>query len=203
MGEFVEHFFRWDPFLDSSFHYFHHIASPIALIFLYLGITEYHDKCSHPNEEIHTISNEVAMGVFAGSLTVAIIMGYLSLTPVGRKLGGLFFILIIVSILVTTIFIIKIARRITKSMLASYFPALGISLSVLTIEIWLARFAHVYNINSLLILSQSLQSILHTITATIMVLFVLAVRESIKEDILYTSVVTEKSKLKKQRKRDF
>jgi hypothetical protein len=205
LGEFLEHMFRWDPFLNTALHYLHHLAAPAAMVFFYLGIKEYYDKCSHPDEELHTISNEVAMGMFAGILTLAILMGGLAETPWDEGLEGPFLMLTLLPILGITAVFINTTRKIKKSMLAFYFPALGISLSALTIDIWMGRLSDVNNIASLYIVTHSLQNVLHAATATIMILFVFAVREGIREDILYQCEVTEKSKLnkKKERKRDF
>ncbi|RMF89214.1 MAG: hypothetical protein D6733_06730 [Methanobacteriota archaeon] len=204
-GEFVEHIFRWDPFMNTSLHYLHYFAAPAAMIFLYLGVNEYYDRCSHPNEELHTISNEVAMGMFAAVLTLAIAMGGIAETPWDQRVEGPILILTIIPLLAITAIFINTARKIRKSMLAFYFPALGVSLSLLAIDIWLGRLGDVNSLASIYIVAHSLQSVLHAATATIMVLFVLAIKEGIREDILYLCEVTEKSvpRKKKVRKRDF
>jgi hypothetical protein len=200
-GEFVEHIFRWDPFLNTALHYLHHISAPAAMVFFYLGINEYYDRCSHPDDKVHTISNEVAMGVFAGILTIAIIMGSLAGTSWDERLEGPFLILIIIPLIAITLVFINTTRKIKKSMLAFYFPALGVSLSALAIIIWIGRFGDVNKIASLYIITHSLQNVFHIATATLMVLFALAIREGIREDILYECEVTEKSRLKKRKKR--
>jgi hypothetical protein len=76
-GEFADHLFQ-DPFMSTSLHYLHLSAAPFAMAFYYLGIEEYYYRCSHPDEELHTISNEVAIGAFAGILTLVFIMGGLA-----------------------------------------------------------------------------------------------------------------------------
>ena len=199
-GEFAEHFFQ-DPFINTGLHYLHHIAAPAAMLFFYLGINEYYDRCSHPTEEIQTISNEVAMGVFAGIMTVIIIMGGIAGTPWDERLEGPFLVLIIVPLLAVTAVFINTTRKIRKSMLAFYFPALGVVLSALTIVIWAGRFGDVNEIAPLYIVAHSLQDVLHAATATVMVLFVLAIREGIREDVLYQCEVLEKSELKKKKPR--
>jgi hypothetical protein len=205
LGEFAEHFFPWDPFLNTSLHYLHHIAAPAAMVFFYLGINEFYDKCSHPREEVHTISNEVAMGVFAGILTIVIILGGLAGTPWDERLEGPFLGLVILPLLAITAVFINTTRKIKKSMLAFYFPAIGVSLSALSIVIWLGRFGDVNRIAAIYITAHSLQNILHAATAAVIALFVLAVREGLEEDILYQCEVTEKSKLNKknEKRRDF
>jgi hypothetical protein len=203
LGEFAEHFFK-DPFLNTALHYLHHIAAPAAMVFFFLGINEYYYRCSHPDEELHTISNEVAMGVFAGILTITIVMGGLAGTPWDERLEGPFLILIIIPLLAITSIFLNTTRKIKKSMLAFYFPAFGVTISALAIVIWFGRFGDVNKIASLYIIAHSLQNFLHAATATLMVLFVIAFREAIKEDILYCEV-TEKTKLKKlkKQKKDF
>lgn len=199
LGEFLEHIFR-DPFLNTALHYLHYLAAPAAMVFFYLGINEYYDRCSHPEKELHTISNEVAMGMFAGVFTLAIIMGGLAETPWDASLESPFLMLTILPLLAITAVFISTSRKIKKSMLAFYFPALGISLSALSIDIWLGRFGEVQNLANLYIITHSLQNLLHAATATIMIMFVLAIKEGIAENILYNCEVTEKSERKPKNK---
>jgi hypothetical protein len=199
-GEFADHLFQ-DPFMSTSLHYLQLSAAPFAMAFYYLGIEEYYYRCSHPDEELHTISNEVAIGAFAGILTLVFIMGGLAGTPWDNRLEGPFLILIILPLLFLTGLFIKITRKLKKSMLAFYFPLMGITLSALIIIIWLGRVGDVNKNAALYIVSHSLQNVFHVATATVMILFVLAIREGLRENILHMCSVTEKSKLKKRKQK--
>ncbi len=175
------------------------------MVFFYLGINEYYDKCSYPKGDVYTISNEVAMGAFAAISFIVIIMGGIAGTPWDETLEIPFLMIIILPLLIVTAVFINTTRRIKKSMLAFYFPALGIALSALTIDIWLGRVGDVHNIASLYIIAHSLQDVFHASLASVMILFVLGIREGISEEILYTCEVTEKSRPRKRRekKREF
>lgn len=201
LGEFLEHIFRWDPFINTSLHYLHHLAAPVAMVFFYLGINEFYDRCSHPDDEVHTISNEVAMGMLAGILMIVFFMGSLAGTPWDERLEGPFLILILIPLIVITWLLIKTSKRIKKTMLAQYFPALGVSLSLLTVVIWLGRFSDLNKISTLYIVTHGLQDTLHIITATIIVMFTLSIRESMRENILFDCDVTVKSNRKEKKGR--
>ncbi len=197
-GEAFEHLFAGDTFLNTVLHYLHLIAAPIAMIFFYLAIEEYHYKTSHPKEEMHSQTDEIAMGVFAGVLMVVIMMGSLAGSPWDERLEAPFLILITIPLLAITAVFIKKAEKIRKSMLTFYFPVLGVTLSGLAVVIWLGRLGYVNRVSSLYITAHSLQNVLHGATATIMILLVLAIREGIREDILYVVEVTKKAKPKKK-----
>jgi len=198
LGEAVEHFFRWEPFLNTALHYLHHMAALAAMLFFYLAVNEYYYACSHPDEELPTISNEVAMGVLGGVMLVAIFMGSLAQTPWDVALEIPFLLLILIPLLLLTIILLNTTRRIRKSMLAFYFPALGAVLSLLVLDIWIGRLADAYKSASGYIIAHSLQNVLHAAVATLMLLFVLAIREGIREDVLYECEVSVKAPKRKR-----
>lgn len=199
-GEFVEHVFPLDPFLSNALHYLHHIAAPVALLFFYLGIEEFIKECTLPKEEIHTISDEVALGVFAGVFILAAFMGSLGESPFSAKIEGPFLLLILLPLLALAGFLVWRASHIRKSMITFYFPAFGLALSLLVLDIWAGRLGDVNRIASLYIIAHSLQTVFQVAAATTMLLFTAAVIEGIKEGILHTCEVTRTSKPRKNRK---
>ncbi|GBE18593.1 MAG TPA: hypothetical protein ENH13_00695 [Euryarchaeota archaeon] len=193
LGEFAEHFFT-DTFLNTVLHYTHLLAAPGAMVFFYLAIREYHYKCSYPDEELNTVSNEASMGVFVTIITITVLLGGLAGTPWDETLEGPVLIVILLPMIALSALLIRAAGKIDKSNLTVYFPVFGAVLSGLTLTIWIGRFADVHQIAMLYIAAHSLQNVFHAGMATLILLFTRMIRREIRDDTLFKCRVNELSK---------
>jgi hypothetical protein len=194
LGEGLEHLPFLDPFTQSMAHYLHLFSAPIAVFTLYLGMKETVSifKGGANTAKIH--STEIGLGIFAATLMAVIIMASLAQTPWNEKIEGPFLLIILIPTLVFVALVLVESRHFAESTEMLYLPILSVAVSLLTLDIWIGRFADVRGSASLYIIAHSFQDVLLAATGGIVLLFALNVWYSHRIGRLFVMGVSSREK---------
>jgi hypothetical protein len=208
LGEGLEHLPFLDPYIQSMAHYLHLISAPIAVFTLYLGMKETVDLCKVGPEKAKLGGAEIGMGIFAAVSMAVIILGYLAHTPWNEHIEGPVLLMIFLPTLFFVGLVIWESRHFAESTAMLYLPILSIAVSVLTLDIWIGRFADVQGYAGLYIFTHAFQDAWLGATGAMMLLFALHIWYSHLNNRLFLLGVSSREEATepvapKPRKKDF
>lgn len=173
LGEGLEHLPFLDPYIQSMAHYLHLISAPIAVFTLYLGMKETVDLCKFGVEKAELHGAEIGMGIFAAASMAVIILGYVAHTPWNESIESPVLLMIFLPTLFFVCLVIWESRHFAESTEMLYLPILSIAVSVLTLDIWIGRFADVQGYAGLYVFTHAFQDTWLAATGGMMLLFAL------------------------------
>ncbi len=198
LGEGAEHLPFFDPFIKSMAHYLHLISAPIAVFTLYLGMVETVSLIKKGPLESRLHSTEIGMGIFAAASMVGMTMAYLAETPWNARIEGPFLIATFIPTVFFVALVVRESRHFAESTEMLYLPLLSIAVSLLTLDIWIGRYADVKDMAGLYILTHSFQDTLLAATGAIMLLFALSIWYNHRIGRLFVLGVSSKTKAEKK-----
>jgi len=173
LGEGIEHLPFLDQYIRSMGHYIHLLSAPIAVFTLYLGMKETVSICKVGPEKAKLGGAEIGMGIFAAASMAVVIMGYMAHTPWNERIEGPVLLMIFLPTLYFVGLVIYESRHFAESTEMLYLPIVSIAVSVLTLDIWIGRFADVQGYAGLYVWTHAFQDAWLAATGGMILLFAL------------------------------
>ncbi len=171
LGEGFEHLPFIDPFVQSMAHYLHLFSAPVAVFTLYMGMIDTVSIIKDGPQKAKLHSTELGMGIFAAISLGVVIMAFVSHTPYNERIEGPFLLAILLPTLFFVWLVLKESRHFAESTEMLYLPILSIAVSLLTLDIWIGRFADVSGLAGLYVLTHAFQDTLLAVTGGIILIF--------------------------------